>query len=236
MKKLSIIIMLLFLGAKAIGSETETCVEQIKQWYELLETKIEKVSKKQPFEMKFTMDLVYLNREKWDSISYNSHLISDQSKKYFFGNDMKVFQDQKITASVSLKSKEIHLFNTPPEQYNEIVTKQYAMFEDTLFTAVDNAQRVGKNKVKLFFKEDNPIANGVREMSFDFSGNQLVNTIETIYYPNQPYSRIRVNYHSIDFNSETTVLDKKLMANIMRGNKLIPEYKNYTLYDHRKNK
>lgn len=236
MRNLSVIIMLLFWGGQSAWTQTETCVEQIREWYDLLETKVEGVNKKQLFEMKFTMNLVYLNREKWDSISYQSHVISDRSKKYFFGNDTKVFQDEKVTASVSLKNKEIHLFNTPPDQYNETVTKQYALFEDTLFTAVDHAERVSKNQVKLFFKKDNPVANGVREMTFDFSGNQLINAIETTYYPNQPYSRIRVNYHSIDFNSQTTVLDKKLMANIMRGNKLTPEYKNYTLYDHRKNK
>ncbi len=235
MQNLRIVVMLLFLGVQVTWSQTDTHIKQIRDWYSLLESKVEAVNKKQLFEMKFTMELVYLNREKWDSISYEAHVVSDRSKKYFFGNDSKVFQDEKTTASVSLKHKEIHLFDTPPDEYNAIVTKRYALFEDTLLSVVDRA-KVHKNEIKLFFKQDNPVANGVREISFDFSGNQLVRSIETSYYPNQPYSRIRVNYESIDFNSQTTLLDKKLMANIMRGKKLNPEYKNYTLYDHRKNK
>ncbi len=234
MKKNIIIIMLLLLGVQSTWSQNENYVQRIQDWYEMLETRVEAVNKKQLFEMKFTMDLVYLNREKWDSITYDAHVVSDRSKKYFFGNDSKVFQDEKTTASVSLKHNEIHLFDTPPEEYNMIATQQYALFEDTLFTAVDHAS-ADKNYINLFFKQDNPIANGVREIRFDFSGNQLVNSIETVYYPGQPYSRIKVYYHSIDFDSQTTLLDKKLMANIMRGKKLNPEYKNYTLYDHRKN-
>ncbi len=236
MRKLGLIIALVFCGQQISWSQKQECVAKIKSWYSLLEAKVEEVNKKRLFEMKFTMDIVYMNREELDSISYEAHVISDQEKKYFFGNGSKVYQNEKTTASVSEKNREVHLFDTPPNDYQSIVTAKYEIFEDTLLSAVDYAMVVNKKVVKLFFKPDNKIANGVKEISFDFTGNQLVNSIQTSYYPNQQYSRIRVDYHKIDFNSKTKILDKKLLANVMRGKKLIPEYKNYTLYDHRKNK
>lgn len=236
MRKLGLIIGFVFCVQQLGWTQTQECVSKIKNWYNLLETKVSEVDKKKPFEMKFTMDLVYVNREKLDSVSYDAHVVSDHSKRYFFGNGSKVYQNEKTTASVSEKNKEVHLFDTPPGEYEAIVTARYRLFEDTLFSAVDRAELVNKNQVKLYFNADNKVANGVKEINFDFRGSQIVNSIETIYYPNQQYSRIKVDYHKIDFNSNTKLLDKKLMSNVMRGKKLIPEYKNYTLYDHRKNK
>ncbi|MFT5821469.1 MAG: hypothetical protein ACI8ZM_002722 [Crocinitomix sp.] len=236
MRKLGLIIGLVFWGQQIGWSQTQECVNQIKSWYTILENKVNNVDKKNLFEMKFTMNVVYTNRKQLDSISYDAHVISDQSKRYFFSDDSKVYQNEKTTASVSLKNKEIHLFNTPADEYKNQLTERYQLFEDTLFSSVDNARLVNKNQIKLFFERDNKIANGLKEISFDFSGNQLVKSIQTVYYPNQKFSHIKVDYHKIDFNSETDVLNKKLLANIMRGKKLIPAYKNYTLYDHRKNK
>ena len=236
MRKLGLIIGLVFFGQQLGWSQTQECVNKIKKLYEQLESRVNTVNSKQLFEMKFTMDIVYATQEKLDSTSYEAHVISDKSKRYFFGKDTKVYQNEKTTASVSLKNKEIHLFDTPPEEYQTNVAKRYELFEDTLFSAVDYAMSTKGGQVKLFFKPDNLIAKGIQEISFNFGGNQMINSIQTIYYPKQQYKRIRVNYHKIDFNSTTKLLDKKLMANIMRGQKLIPEYKNYTLYDHRKNK
>lgn len=236
MHKLGLIITLLFSGLQVGWSQTEVCVKKIKDMYNLLESKVSEVDADHLFEMKFTMDVVYTNRGKIDSTSYDAHVISDQTKRYFFGNDTKVYQNKKTTASVSIKNKEVHLFDTPPEEYKSMVSKKYQLFEDTLLTRVDFASFDGKNKVKLYFKADNKLANGLMEISFDFGGKQLINSIQTSYYPNHQYSRIRVNYHTIDFSSKTQLLEKELLANILIGNQLIPEYKNYTLYDHRKNK
>ena len=233
MKKLILSISILLLSAGG-WTQTEVCVSKIENLYHLLEERVNEVDNENPFEMKFRMSLVYNNGTKVDSTSHEAHVISDNSKRYFFTNGSKIYQNNEVTISIMDKTKEVRMFDTPPESYKNTMANYHGFLEDSLFKSVDNAVCKG-NTVKLFFDEENKLANGLKEITFNLGGKQLVRSIQAKYYPGQAYSRIRVDYTLIDFNSKTKILSKELIANVMVGNQLVPQYKNYKLYDHRKN-
>lgn len=204
--------------------------------YKILDEKVKNVDSKSQFEMKFKMHITYNTNNKTDSIVYSGHVISDQKKKYFFEKDKRIYQDDKVTISVLEKNKEIHFFDTPPQEYLKSKQDKFKILEDTLLSQADNIVYHGGNKIELHFLQENKLANGIQQITIKLDPEQIFSSIETIYYPGHPYSRMYTVYENIDFDSKTKVLSKKLEANIQRNGKLVSQYKNYNVYDHRKKK
>ena len=88
----------------------------------------------------------------------------------------------------------------------------------------------------MLFNEENKVANGIMSIAFELNERKVFESIVVDYYPGSLYRRIEVNYEQVDFNSNTNVLSKNLMSNILSRGELVSTYKNYTVYDHRQDK
>lgn len=231
----NIIFILICLCLSSVQAQTSNRgVEKLDSVYALLEQKVNNVGREAQFEMKFKMHLTYNINGAMDSLVYGGHVISDQNKKYFFEKDKRIYQDEKVTISVMEKTKEIHFFDTPPQEYLKIKKEKHQFLEDSLLAYANKVVYQGSDQIKLFFSEDNKYARGIRQITIKLHPDQILASIETLYYPGNTYARMHTVYESIDFDSKTKILNKKLETNIQKNGKLVSAYKNYTVYDHRK--